>query len=499
MGVVVAYGAMALFSVGGTLLSLFGLLLLLRFAFRFITAPAGGRAAPSRPAAAFAQPAAAVSMPPAVERTVAMSQADPPPPSEHAPAIGEPDREPPPSAERLFNLSRDSKPADTFAVIANWRAATPAQGLRAAWYGAILLVILNGLQLLPLAFPGPQFEVGSPSSFSGSDKLIELVVAIIISGIELGFAAILQRWRARWAGVLLLSLAIFSLIEAGTPPYHYIVGTGIVAAAIALASKLVFSGLEAASAYRRGVALNTQDNRAWARTPWALGLIALFLAAAATYITSYEARTLTATPGQSVQASSTQQGDAQAPAPTSTAGSPPSLARGPEASPVTQPPPTGSVGTTPAEWSAFLSTSDPEWARYPALPLSGAPRAPQIDAAHADDRSRIEEAASDGVNFGGVAHLLQFGCGAECSVAMIVDLSTGRVDDFPNGGEDYSQLTLAFSPKSRLIRSTWKSTEGDVGYCMGQAFVWEYGRVRAIGPQLRSPEPADDGCPGGQA
>lgn len=85
-------------------------------------------------------------------------------------------------------------------------------------------------------------------------------------------------------------------------------------------------------------------------------------------------------------------------------------------------------------------------------------------------RTRIREAAAEGIAFAGRVALTQFGCGTGCSIVIAIDLATGRIYNFPRGGEDDQMLTLHYRPWSRLIAAWWM-TDTD-GPCMRQDFVW---------------------------
>jgi clan AA aspartic protease (TIGR02281 family) len=54
-------------------------------------------------------------------------------------------------------------------------------------------------------------------------------------------------------------------------------------------------------------------------------------------------------------------------------------------------------------------------------------------------RTRIRNGIQEGANFAGRYKVIQFGCGTGCSFVIVADVSTGRVYNFPHGGE-YDQM-----------------------------------------------------------
>lgn len=70
-------------------------------------------------------------------------------------------------------------------------------------------------------------------------------------------------------------------------------------------------------------------------------------------------------------------------------------------------------------------------------------------------RARILEGMREGPNFAGHYTLIQIGCGAACSFAIVADNQTGRPASFPRGGENNIYLTLDYSRDSRLVAVQW--------------------------------------------
>jgi hypothetical protein len=83
-------------------------------------------------------------------------------------------------------------------------------------------------------------------------------------------------------------------------------------------------------------------------------------------------------------------------------------------------------------------------------------------------RTRIREGMKDGANFAGRTALIEIGCGAGCRFAYVADVSTGRIHNFPLGGEGNMYLDLHYRAYSRLVVAFWQ----DGGRCMKEALEW---------------------------
>lgn len=91
------------------------------------------------------------------------------------------------------------------------------------------------------------------------------------------------------------------------------------------------------------------------------------------------------------------------------------------------------------------------------------------DKAYAYLRTRIVEEMQTGPNFAGRYVVLQLGCGSGCSSVLVADVSTGRVYDFPYGGEIYQMMTLSYGVKSNFITAKWVN---DQGKCEADDLLW---------------------------
>lgn len=90
------------------------------------------------------------------------------------------------------------------------------------------------------------------------------------------------------------------------------------------------------------------------------------------------------------------------------------------------------------------------------------------DKAYSIYRTRIMNEMRTGPNFAGRYAILQFGCGTGCTFVFSSDVSTGRIYDFPYGGEEFQMMDLKFDVKSRDVDVIWTSD----GVCMRDTLRW---------------------------
>lgn len=98
----------------------------------------------------------------------------------------------------------------------------------------------------------------------------------------------------------------------------------------------------------------------------------------------------------------------------------------------------------------------------------GPPAAPILDKDERAYRTRILQAAAEGVNFAGASTLFQFGCGTGCSFAYVINQETGDVRPLGLGGEEQMYLTLLFEADQRLLEASWEN--GD--QCVQASYLW---------------------------
>ncbi len=130
----------------------------------------------------------------------------------------------------------------------------------------------------------------------------------------------------------------------------------------------------------------------------------------------------------------------------------------------------------------------PNFTAYPAEPtLRGPAKLPDFagrDAAFAQFRTRLTQAARQRANFSGHYVITQIGCGTGCNRPHLIDKTTGAVSLFPRGGEDNPDLGLNYNSRSALVVADWRSRTDDK--CWTEQFVLNNGAFTRIGATYRS-------------
>lgn len=93
--------------------------------------------------------------------------------------------------------------------------------------------------------------------------------------------------------------------------------------------------------------------------------------------------------------------------------------------------------------------------------------------------TRLREAYTQPIDFGGSLAISQIGCGTGCTFAYALDKSSGRVYDFPVGGEEYQYLTIRTRSNSALAWAGWQSNF-DPKECRGQAWILDRSGFREV-------------------
>jgi len=94
-----------------------------------------------------------------------------------------------------------------------------------------------------------------------------------------------------------------------------------------------------------------------------------------------------------------------------------------------------------------------------------------------DYRTRIRDGMKGGANFAGKLAVITVGCGTGCRWAAVGDISTGRVHQFPLGGEENMYLELRYRRDSRLIVAYWEEEDR----CMRENLEWTGSGFRQFG------------------
>jgi hypothetical protein len=222
LGTVLLLAALSAF-VNILILGALGIALLygLRFAYRFITAPA----TPGPP------PAAAAEAPP-VSATEATGRTPQEPVMTSTMAIGTPSATVAEAASLSDEISAslaamdDPQPPRKEAWLG--RTLFPAgvsieEGLILGWQAAIGSAVLEVLTLAPLLFPGPRAQLGSLDIVADAEKLPVTIGVFLSAGVTVALGWLLRQFKSRWAAAVLLVLAAavvgadFAKMGAGTP------------------------------------------------------------------------------------------------------------------------------------------------------------------------------------------------------------------------------------------------------------------------------------------
>ena len=121
---------------------------------------------------------------------------------------------------------------------------------------------------------------------------------------------------------------------------------------------------------------------------------------------------------------------------------------------------------------ATAITSDAQPKDFPAQAFAGTIHRPNFKGANhafATYRTHIREGVAGGPNFAGHLALVTFGCGSGCNTTLVADLASGKLGQFPLGGEDYLYLNLAYDKTSRLVAANWMKNNR----CLQEKLVWD--------------------------
>lgn len=117
------------------------------------------------------------------------------------------------------------------------------------------------------------------------------------------------------------------------------------------------------------------------------------------------------------------------------------------------------------------------------VPIYSGPRAQPIFTGEgvkfAHVRSRIREAFTANAIAAGHYVVVQVGCGTGCTWNIVGDVRSGRLMEFPLGGEEYQGLDIITDPKSTLFIARW----GDVAFstCTTRLYSLESDRFVQVG------------------
>ncbi|MBE9476212.1 MAG: hypothetical protein IME92_03640 [Proteobacteria bacterium] len=83
-------------------------------------------------------------------------------------------------------------------------------------------------------------------------------------------------------------------------------------------------------------------------------------------------------------------------------------------------------------------------------------------------RTRIIAAMQQGPNFDGHYTVITVGCGTQCAIGFVADNKTGKIYDFPYGGEEHSQMHLEYGLDTDSILVAFKTHEAGQSQCVAK-------------------------------
>lgn len=105
------------------------------------------------------------------------------------------------------------------------------------------------------------------------------------------------------------------------------------------------------------------------------------------------------------------------------------------------------------------------------------------DHAYATYRTRIINEMRTGPNFAGRMAIIEVGCGAGCRFVFAADVPSGKVYEFPYGGEDYYMMDLKYGVKDRYVEAKWISDDK----CVRDTLAWNGVRFLSTNKKIIGP------------
>lgn len=108
------------------------------------------------------------------------------------------------------------------------------------------------------------------------------------------------------------------------------------------------------------------------------------------------------------------------------------------------------------------------------------------DKGFANFRTRISNEMRTGPNFAGHYAIVEIGCGTGCRFAFVGDVATGKMYQFPYGGEENYMLDLKYGVKSNSVSARWVKGEN----CYADYLEWNGTQFQSRGKSLIGPQSA---------
>ena len=97
-------------------------------------------------------------------------------------------------------------------------------------------------------------------------------------------------------------------------------------------------------------------------------------------------------------------------------------------------------------------------------------------------RTKITNEMKTGPNFAGHYAIITIGCGTGCNFSFVGDVATGKLFDFPYGGEGYYVLGLQYNVKEKYISAKWVNLEENS--CIYDFLEWDGKKFTSSGPKV---------------
>jgi hypothetical protein len=129
-----------------------------------------------------------------------------------------------------------------------------------------------------------------------------------------------------------------------------------------------------------------------------------------------------------------------------------------------------------------------EFKTYP-VPLYTGPRAAPDFSGSAARFKMFQTAIAEGFLANPIAAghytIITVGCGTGCTFNWLGDLRSGRIFEFPIGGEHYQGLRISTSTKDRQITASW-SSDASWSDCNTRTYIFDGARFRQIGADVKT-------------
>lgn len=126
----------------------------------------------------------------------------------------------------------------------------------------------------------------------------------------------------------------------------------------------------------------------------------------------------------------------------------------------------------------IAKTTETTFADHAVPPYTGPRRTPSFTGENRNYsrfQTEIRRGFKSNPLFAGNFVLIGIGCGTGCMFALVGDVTTGRIFDFPLGGEEHYMMQYETRPTSRLVKVTWNLMSDGGAQCVKEELVLKDG------------------------